>query len=138
LRVFAILELWGALVKKQENVSLDSGAVCADAWLMTMAETMRRKLDAAFAPEALEILDDSARHEGHAGARPGGETHFLVRVVSRGFEGLSRVERQRRIHATLAEELKTRVHALSIEALTPHEAARFSRGARCPSDQAGG
>lgn len=104
---------------------------------MTMAETMRRKLAAAFSPEALEIQDDSARHEGHAGARPGGETHFRVRVVWRGFEGLSRLDRQRRIHAALAEELKTRVHALSIEALTPDEAVLLSPAARSPSGRAG-
>jgi BolA protein len=88
---------------------------------MTMAEIMREKLTALFAPDALDIEDESARHDGHAGARPGGETHFNVRIVSRAFEGLSRVERQRRVYAALAEELKSRVHALSLTTLTPAE-----------------
>ncbi len=88
---------------------------------MTMADTMREKLTAAFAPEALEIIDESAKHEGHSGARPGGETHFNVRIVSKAFEGVSRVERQRRVYSALADELKSRVHALSLTTLTPAE-----------------
>ena len=88
---------------------------------MTMADAIRTKLTAAFAPGALEVLDESAKHAGHSGARPGGETHFNVRIVSKAFEGLSRVERQRRVYATLAEELKARVHALSLTTLTPAE-----------------
>jgi BolA protein len=88
---------------------------------MTMAETMREKLTASFAPDVLDIEDESARHAGHAGARPSGETHFNVRIVSKTFEGLSRVERQRRVHAALAEELKSRLHALSLTTLTPAE-----------------
>jgi BolA family transcriptional regulator, general stress-responsive regulator len=91
---------------------------------MTVASTLREKLSAAFAPEDLEIEDESARHAGHSGARPGGETHFRVRVVSRTFEGLSRVERQRRVYAVLAEELRTNVHALALVTLTPDEAKR--------------
>jgi BolA family transcriptional regulator, general stress-responsive regulator len=91
---------------------------------MTVASTLREKLSAAFAPEDLEIEDESARHAGHSGARSGGETHFRVRVVSRTFEGLSRVERQRRVYAVLAEELRTNVHALALVTLTPDEAKR--------------
>jgi BolA protein len=72
----------------------------------------------------LEIVDDSHRHAGHAGARPEGETHFSVTVVSAAFAGLSRVDRQRRVHAALAAELRTRVHALALRTLTPDEAAR--------------
>ena len=88
---------------------------------MTVAETIRDKLTASFAPSALEVTDESARHEGHAGHRPGGETHFNVRIVSNAFEGLSRVERQRRVYAALADEMKGRVHALSLTTLTPAE-----------------
>ncbi len=88
---------------------------------MTIADTMREKLTAAFAPETLEIVDESAKHADHSGARPGGETHFNVRIVSKTFEGFSRVERQRRVYAALADELKTRVHALSLTTLTPAE-----------------
>jgi BolA protein len=91
---------------------------------MAMAETMRRKLTEAFAPEALTVTDESARHAGHAGARAGGESHFDVRIVSSGFEGLTRVERQRRIHAVLEAEFRGGLHALSLKALTPAEAAR--------------
>ena len=108
-------------MKKQENVSLDLLAKHAEASNMTMVDTIREKLAAAFAPTELDVEDESARHAGHAGARPGGETHFNVRIVSAGFEGLSRVERQRRVYAALADELKSRVHALSLTTLTPSE-----------------
>ncbi len=84
-----------------------------------MADTIREKLTASFAPASLDVIDESALHEGHAGHRPGGETHFNVRIVSNAFDGLSRVERQRRVYAALAEEMKSRVHALSLTTLTP-------------------
>ena len=89
---------------------------------MTMADTIRQKLTAAFAPKELDVADDSHKHAGHSGARPGGETHYSVRIVSESFTGLSRVERQRRVYAALAEELKpNRVHALALTTLTPAE-----------------
>ena len=88
---------------------------------MTMADTIRAKLTATFMPDALDVEDESAKHAGHSGARPGGETHFNVRIVSKVFEGVSRVERQRRVYAALADELKTRIHALSLTTLTPAE-----------------
>ena len=90
---------------------------------MAMAEQIQRKLFEALAPSELTIEDESARHKGHAGARPEGETHFRVRIVSRAFEGLSRVARSRRVHEILSDELRTRVHALTIEAKTPEEAS---------------
>lgn len=89
-----------------------------------MGETAGRissKLTAAFSPARLELTDDSARHAGHAGARPGGESHFTLTIVAAAFEGLNRVERQRRINTILAEELAGPVHALSIKALAPGE-----------------
>jgi BolA protein len=93
---------------------------------MTMAVTIRDKLMSAFAPSLLEVVDESARHAGHAGATRGdgsqGETHFQVRLVSAAFEGVSRVERQRLVYAALAAELAGPVHALSLKALTPAEA----------------
>ncbi len=91
--------------------------------MMTMADTIRAKLTSAFAPKELEIEDDSAKHAGHSGARPGGETHFSARIVADAFAGLSRVERQRRVYAALAEEIKPdKIHALSLTTLTPAEA----------------
>lgn len=88
---------------------------------MSIAETIRDKLMARFAPERLEILDESHRHAGHAGARPGGETHFTVTIVAAAFAGLNRVARQRLVYQTLADELATGVHALSLTTLAPSE-----------------
>jgi BolA family transcriptional regulator, general stress-responsive regulator len=88
---------------------------------MSMSDTIRRKLSEAFAPVELVVEDDSARHEGHSGHSHGGETHFSVKIVSSAFAGLSRVERQRRVYAALAEEMKSQVHALALTTLTPTE-----------------
>ena len=89
--------------------------------VMRVADRIRSKLKAVFNPVKLKIIDDSARHAGHAGARPEGETHFTVEIVSPAFAGLGRIERQRLIHAALAEELAGPVHALSIKARSPEE-----------------
>ena len=89
---------------------------------MLVAEAMRRKLDQAFAPDRVDIIDDSQRHVGHAGYQPGGESHFRIEVVSTAFEGRSRVDRQRMVYDVLAEELSGGVHALSLKTLTPGEA----------------
>jgi BolA family transcriptional regulator, general stress-responsive regulator len=91
---------------------------------MSIADTIRRKLTERFSPTHLEIEDQSHRHAGHAGARPGGETHFAVTIVSATFTGLSRVARQRLVYQTLAEELRTHVHALSLTTLDPGEDTR--------------
>jgi BolA protein len=89
---------------------------------MSVAAIIREKLQAAFTPAELVVEDDSAKHAGHSGSRPGGQTHFSVRIVSESFAGQSRVERQRRIYAALAEELKPNgIHALSLTTLTPAE-----------------
>jgi BolA family transcriptional regulator, general stress-responsive regulator len=88
---------------------------------MTVAETMAKKLADRFEPTRLDIVDDSARHAGHAGARPGGETHFTVTVVSAAFGGLGRVARQRLVYETLAAELAGGVHALALTTRTPDE-----------------
>jgi BolA protein len=93
---------------------------------MSVTAAIREKLTTAFAPVALDIEDQSARHAGHAGATRGdgsrGETHFHVRLVSAAFQGLSRVERQRRVHAALKDELAGPVHALTLTLLAPPEA----------------
>jgi BolA protein len=89
---------------------------------MTVAERIRAKLTAAFAPSALELIDESDRHRGHAGARPGGETHFRLAIVSEAFAGLSPVERHRKVMAALRDEFADRLHALTISARAPGEA----------------
>ena len=88
---------------------------------MSVTDTIREKLTTSFTPKELIVEDESAKHAGHAGARPGGETHFNVRIVSESFEGVSRVERQRRVYSVLADEMRGRVHALSLTTLTPAE-----------------
>ena len=90
---------------------------------MSVAETIRAKLTERLAPTRLVVLDESHRHAGHAGARPGGETHFNVTVVSAAFSGLNRVARQRLVYQTLSEELAGGVHALSLTTTTPDEDA---------------
>ena len=88
---------------------------------MSVAESIRRKLTGRLAPTRLEIVDESHRHAGHPGARPGGETHFSVTITSAAFAGLSRVARQRLVYDILADELATRVHALSLTIRLPEE-----------------
>lgn len=89
---------------------------------MAVADTLRQKLTSAFQPEALDVIDDSAKHAGHSGARPEGETHFTVRIVSAAFEGLSRVDRQRRVYDVLREEMAPDgIHALALSTHAPGE-----------------
>ena len=88
---------------------------------MQVKAAIEKKLTAALAPARLSIVDESHRHAGHAGARPEGETHFRVEVVSAGFGGLGRVQRQRLVYEILAEELKGPVHALALQTRTPEE-----------------
>ncbi len=80
-------------------------------------------LRAVFAPTVLTITDESARHAGHAGARPGGETHYDVLLVSEAFRGMSRVARSRAVHEALAGEFAGGMHALSLTLRTPEEQA---------------
>lgn len=86
-------------------------------------EAIRNKLTAAFEPTRLEVEDDSARHHGHAGARPGGESHFNVVIEAAAFAGANKVARQRMVYRALAEELAGPVHALSVKAIAPGEAS---------------
>lgn len=93
-----------------------------------IADAIRTKMQAGFAPVSLEIIDESHKHAGHAhvvsrpgGAAGAGETHFKIKVVSHAFEGKSRIERHRAINALLAPELNAGVHALSIDAKAPGE-----------------
>ena len=86
---------------------------------MAAQEIITNKLREAFSPEALQVVDESQLHEGHAGHRQGGETHFRVYIVSPAFKGKSRIERHRMINAALDAELKGSVHALAIHAQAP-------------------
>lgn len=77
------------------------------------------KLQQIFAPASLEVIDESYRHEGHAGARPEGETHFRVKLRAEAFRGQSRVAQHRMVNAALADLIGSRVHALAIESGAP-------------------
>ena len=90
---------------------------------MGMAAVIERKLNAELSPARLAIVDESHRHAGHAGARPEGDSHFRVEVVSTAFADKSRLDRQRMVYAILAEELSSGVHALALRTLTPDEDA---------------
>lgn len=89
-----------------------------------IATRIREKIMNRLAPEDFRLDDESARHQGHAGHDGRGESHFSLSVVSRTFEGLSRVERQRLVYGILAEELQGRVHALALQLKTPQEVSR--------------
>ena len=86
---------------------------------MRTADVITEKLTAAFAPESLRVEDESHQHEGHAGHRPGGQTHYRVYIVAEAFRGKSRIDRHRMINQTLAQELAGGVHALAIHASAP-------------------
>ena len=88
---------------------------------MSTRDLITEKLTKAFAPARLDVVDESHQHAGHAGHRPGGETHFRVRIVSEAFRGKSRLERHRMVNEALAAELKAGVHALAIHASAPGE-----------------
>jgi BolA protein len=89
---------------------------------MRVADIIIDKLTTAFAPDSVRVEDESDRHEGHAGAKPGGQTHFRVYIVAKAFAGKSRLDRHRMINETLAAEIKAGVHALAIHASAPGEA----------------
>ena len=88
---------------------------------MRVRNAIESKLTAALTPVHLEVIDNSAKHAGHAGARPEGESHFAVVIVSSAFEGQNRVQRQRLVYAALAEEMANNIHALELKTLTPEE-----------------
>lgn len=91
---------------------------------MAVADTIRQKLELALQPSQLTIEDQSHQHKGHAGHRPGGETHFRVTVVSAAFAGVSRVQRHRMVTGALVAEMNNPIHALALTTLTPEEAAK--------------
>lgn len=91
---------------------------------MSVRARIETILTDALKPDRLDVVDESHLHAGHAGARPEGETHFRVRIVSGAFSGLSRVQRHRRVNELLAGELAGPVHALAIDARSPEEPGR--------------
>jgi BolA protein len=90
--------------------------------MIPRADRIRSLLTDAFAPAEIVIQDDSHRHAGHAGAAPGGQTHYTVQVVSPAFAGMSRVARSRAVHGALQAEFGSGLHALSLRLMTPDEA----------------
>ncbi len=88
---------------------------------MATQDVITEKLRKAFTPVSLRVEDESHQHAGHAGHRPGGETHFRLYIVAEAFSGKSRLDRHRMINAALAAELKGGVHALAIHAAAPGE-----------------
>jgi BolA protein len=87
-----------------------------------VADEIAQKLTTAFQPTALEVIDDSDKHAGHAGARASGESHFTVKITAAAFAGLSRLDRQRQINRVLADELTPDgVHALALQVKAPGE-----------------
>lgn len=90
---------------------------------MQRSDQIAQKLTAALTPQSVKVLDESHLHAGHAGARPGGETHFRVYIVSEVFKGKTRIERHRMINGILSDDLAGSVHALAIHASAPDEGA---------------
>ncbi|HVV32538.1 MAG TPA: BolA family protein [Vitreimonas sp.] len=89
---------------------------------LSRAGRIETALAARFTSGSISLVDESSLHAGHAGARPGGETHYRLRIVSDEFAGLSRVARQRLVYDLLHEEFDTGLHALALELKTPEEA----------------
>ena len=88
---------------------------------MRTADLITKKLTEAFTPQSLKVVDESHQHEGHAGSRPGGQTHYRVYIVSEAFKGKTRLERHRMINGILSDDLAGAVHALAIHATAPGE-----------------
>jgi len=91
---------------------------------MSRRDLITEKLTKAFAPQSLDVVDESHQHVGHAGHRPEGETHFRVHIVSEAFRGKTLLERHRLVNQTLSGELAGGVHALAIHASAPGEGDR--------------
>jgi len=88
---------------------------------MPVRDTITKKLKDAFTPESIDVVDESDLHQGHAGHRAGGESHFRVYIVAEAFAGKSRIDRHRMINAILSDDLKGGIHALAIHASAPGE-----------------
>jgi BolA protein len=91
---------------------------------MARRERLIERLTTSLAPASIEVVDESHRHAGHAGAQPGGETHYHVEIVATRFAGMSRIARHRLVHEIVHEEFENGLHALSLKLLTPDEVTR--------------
>lgn len=91
---------------------------------MSVASAIREKLTAAFAPDRLEVINESELHAGHRGSPGTGESHFRVVIVSTRFAGLSRLARHRLVNEVLAAELSGTIHALALSAYAPGDEVR--------------
>jgi BolA family transcriptional regulator, general stress-responsive regulator len=96
---------------------------------MSVRDAIVEKLSAKFAPTYLEVIDESSRHQGHAGWREGGETHFRVRIAGPGFAPMTRLARHRAVMEALEAELRAQVHALALEVLDAAESGKVQRPA---------
>lgn len=85
----------------------------------SLTERITRKLTEAFQPSVLELIDDSTRHKGHQPGLHGAETHFMIKMISGAFNGMSSIERQRAVYAVLSDEMKLHIHALSLDLRAP-------------------
>jgi BolA family transcriptional regulator, general stress-responsive regulator len=119
----------GGRLRKASAVAEKPGRSLAEACetvekppMQTRADRIRQTLEASFAPARVEVRDDSQLHAGHAGAAPGGETHYSVLAVSPAFAGMNRVARSRAVHAVLEAEFGRGLHALALKLQTPEEA----------------
>lgn len=83
--------------------------------IVNRAEKIKTRLEAAFQPRLLEVVNESEAHRGHAGYQDGGESHFRVRIEADGFRGLSRIARHRAVHEALGKELVAEIHALALQ-----------------------
>ena len=110
-----------ALTRKRRTAALTGAPPLHNSGSMRTADLITKKLTEAFAPQSLQVVDESDRHEGHAGSRPGGQTHFRVYIVAELFKGMTRLQRHRLINQTLAGEIEGGVHALAIHAAAPGE-----------------
>ena len=100
-----------------------------------VGQTISAKLRQKFSPAALDVIDESYQHAGHSGSRPDGESHFRVKIVAEAFRGKSRVDQHRMVNAALAEELRERVHALTIQASAPAATPQLAFEALKAEDQ---
>jgi BolA family transcriptional regulator, general stress-responsive regulator len=82
---------------------------------MTVTEEIRDRLQAAFRPRRLDVVDESEMHRGHAGYQEGGESHFRVTIEAPAFTEMSRIERHRAVHGALGPDLVGRIHALALK-----------------------